>query len=306
MTELYKRFRPKSLKTVQGQAGAIASLQRLIDAGKIPHALLLTGPSGVGKTTIARILKGVLGCGDSDYYEINAADEKGIEMVRSIRKHVNLSPMDGACRIWVIDESHKLTGDAQNAILKILEDTPKHAYFFLATTDPHKLIKTIHTRCTEVKLVSLPTKALEATLQRVIEKEGFKVQQEVIDEIVEAAEGSARKALVILEQVALLDTHDEQLAAVVASSAAKDQAILIARALFAPSPNWSEIAKVLRECKDDPESIRYLILGYSRTILLGGGKLAPQAFKVIDIFGRNFYDSKHAGLAAACWEAIRN
>lgn len=301
---LYLRHRPKVLEHVYGQEGAIASLERLITRGKIPHALLLTGPSGTGKTTIGRILQSHLNCGDEDFLEINAADFKGIDTIREIRRAVNLSPLAGDTRIWFIDEAGKLTNDAQNSLLKMLEDTPAHVYFMLATTDPHKLLKTIHTRCSEIKLQALSPAHLRKVLDKVIEKEKFKLSNNVLDEIVEAADGSARKALVILEQVGVLDTEKEQMRAVQATSTNKDAAILIARALISPQASWSEVASLLKENKDDVEGIRYLVLGYCRSVLLGGGKLAPRAYRIIDIFSRNMYDSKQAGLAAACYEVV--
>jgi len=111
--EFYKRYRPKSLKGIVGQDAAVASLKSLVDVGKVPHFLLLSGPSGVGKTTIARILKDSLECSDADFIEKNCADFKGIDTVREIRKHINLLPINGKCRIYLIDEAHKLTPDAQ-------------------------------------------------------------------------------------------------------------------------------------------------------------------------------------------------
>jgi DNA polymerase III gamma/tau subunit len=311
-SEFYKRFRPKSLKTVIGQDGAVASLQKLIDKGTIPHAILLTGPSGCGKTTIGRILKETLNCGDSDYLEINSADFKGIDMVRDVRRSMNLSPISGDTRIWLVDEAHKLTSDAQNAFLKLLEDTPEHVYFLLATTDPQKLIKTIHTRCTEVRLVSLSGAALTKVLQRVIEKESLSVSADVVEEIIEAADGSARKALVILQQVAMVEGDEAQVKAIQSTTFTKDQAIDLARLLITtPNPTWGDAAKILRALKDeDVEGIRYCVLGYARSCMVGAEgkapnlKLGERAFKIIDIFGRNFYDSKQAGLAAACWEVI--
>jgi DNA polymerase III gamma/tau subunit len=303
-TSLYKKYRPKSLNAVIGQEGAVKSLQKMIDKENIPHAILLTGPSGCGKTTIARILKAHLDCHESDFSEINCADFKGIDMIRDIRRAVGLCPMFGGARIWLIDEAQKLTGDAQNAFLKLLEDTPDHAYFMLCTTDPQKLIKTIHTRCSEVKLVSMSDKALKELIESVCNKEKMELGEDVIDAIIEGAEGSARKALVILEQVGYLETEQEQLAAVSYTASTKEAAINLARALIYPGAKWDAVSKILKEIKDEPESVRYLVLSYSRSVLLGGGKMAARAYKVIDAFSPNFYDSKHAGLAAACWEVL--
>lgn len=305
MKELYKRLRPKTLEGIIGQEGAKASLARLMDEDKVPHAILLTGPSGSGKTTIARIIKRRLNCGDPDFYEINSADFKGIDTIREIRRSVNLSPISGDCRVWLIDECHKLTGDAQNALLKLLEDGPDHAYFMLATTDPHKVIKTVLTRCSEVRLSALSPLDIEKVIRRAIGHEQGKLDDDVVEEIVTAADGSARKALVILEQVLPLSGRDAQIQAVQSSSINKEEAIKLARLLISPRSSWDEVATVLRGLNDDPEGVRHLVLAYSRSVLLGGGPLAKRAFMLIDIFARNFYDSKAAGLAAACWEAIR-
>jgi len=272
----------------------------------VPHAILLTGPSGVGKTTIARIIKDTIHCGERDFVEINCADFKGIDMVRDIRRQMGMAPMFGDARVWLIDEAHKLTGDAQTALLKMLEDTPDHVYFMLATTDPQKLIKTIHTRCTEIKLSAISPAEMLKLLTRVVEKEEMKVSADVLQEIVEAADTSARKALVILQQVGYLDNEEEQMKAVQSSSINKGEAINLARALCNPGIRWAEVASILKSLDDDPEGVRYLILGYFRSILLGGGKLAPRAFRIIDVFSNNFYDSKQAGLAAACYEVVVN
>lgn len=301
---LYQKYRPKTLKAVLGQDGAVSSIQKLIDKGNIPHAILLTGPSGCGKTTIGRILKESLKCGDADFLEVNAADFKGIDTIRDIRRQVGMSPIDGECRVWLIDECARLTTDAQSALLKILEDTPAHAYFLLATTDPQKLLKTIHTRCNEIKLSALSSKALENVIQRVLDKEKLTLTEDVLTEIVEAADGSARKALVILEQVVGLESEKEQIAAIQASTVNKSLAIELARALINPQARWDAVSTILKDLDGEAEGIRYLVLGYARSVMLGGGKLAPRAFLIIDVFAKNFFDSKHAGLAAACWEVV--
>src|SRR6266480_3545550 len=144
--EFYRKYRPKTLKGIVGQEGAISSLQKLIDKGTIPHALLFTGPSGSGKTTIARIVKDHLGCGDADYQEVDCAVvESPIEAVRAIHRASHLSPMSGSCRIFFLEEVQSLSkaGFSQQALLKLLEEVPDHVYFILATTDPTKLNKAI-------------------------------------------------------------------------------------------------------------------------------------------------------------------
>lgn len=305
MSELYKRYRPQKLEHVFGQAQAVSTLVGFLQENKVPHALLFSGPSGTGKTTLTRILKHHLECSDHDFVELNCADFKGIEMVRDIRRQAHLLPLGGAVRIWLIDEAHKLTNDAQNALLKILEDTPEHVFFFLCTTDPQKLLRTILTRCTEIKLQSLSSKDLEGLIGWVLRQEQVQLSEDVITALVEAAEGSARKALVLLEQVLGVEGECARLQAIQSTASVKDQSIRLARLLIYPQSTWPEVAAVLKGLEgEDPESLRWMVLGYARAVLLKGGKAGPQAFKVIDIFSRPFYDSKHAGLAAACWEAV--
>jgi len=304
MAELYKKYRPRSLKTIVGQTGAKNSLQKFIENGNIPHAQLYIGPSGCGKTTAARIMRTALDCGDADFMEINSSSERGIDITRQIAKAAQLTPMAGSARLFLLDECHALTKDAQNALLKLLEDPPKAAYFILCTTDPDKVIKTIRTRCTEVKFGLLSADEVDKLLKRVIKREEFNVSEDILAEMNEAAEGSARKALVILEQVGMIEGEEAQLAAIQSVSLDKEEAIKICRTLFAPAPQWSVIAVVLKSlAKEEPEGIRYLVLAFARTVLLGGGKQASKAAEIIDIFSEPFYNSKHAGLAAACWEA---
>lgn len=301
--ELYKRHRPISFKQVVGQPDAIKILQEMVKNNRIPHAILFSGGSGCGKTTLARILKDKLNCGESDFTEINAADFRGIEMVREIRNRMNLSPIGGTSRIYLIDEAHQLSSQAQNAFLKMLEDTPKHVYFFLATTDPLKLIATIRTRCTEVKLKELGPASMRELLVSIAEKEGVELSDDVLDRLIDHSEGSARKALVILNQIIGVPDDDGRLNAI-ENSDHKSKGIELARALLNPRASWPEVAKLLKGLEEEPETIRYIVLGYASNVMLGGGKLAGRAFYIADIFQHNFYDSKRAGLVLACWAAV--
>jgi len=196
-------------------------------------------------------------------------------------------------------------------LLKLLEDTPAHVYFFLATTDPQKLLKTIVTRCDEIKVTAMKQDKLVDLVTKVATKEGYSLTEDVILEIAEAADGSARKALVILEQVGSLKTEAEQLAAIKTTTLNKDGAFELARALMNPTKAWADVTPLLRALKDEEaEGVRYCVLGYARSCMIGkedkppNMKFAARAFRVIDIFSGNFYDSKQAGLAAACWEVI--
>lgn len=305
--ELYKKYRPKDFDDVIGQDHIVASLSRMVDQKRIPHAMLFCGPPGCGKTTFGRILKRKLKCSDWDFVEQNCSNKTGIDSIREIEQKMSMRPMKGKVRIWLFDECHTWSSSAQDALLKTLEDTPKHVYFILCTTDPQKLKKTIRSRCTEFPVKPLDAKALEKIIRNVCESEKTKISDEVIEKIVQNADGSARNALVLLNKTHTLKTEEEQLDAVNKASV-ETAAITIARTLFNFNTNWGEMSKVLRETElEDPESIRWMILGYARSILTKAtspNKMTDKAFQIIQVFRDNWYDSKSAGLVASCYEII--
>lgn len=294
--ELYKKYRPKLFRDIVGQSGAVKTLKGLLESNKFPHTLLLTGPSGTGKTTLARILQKKLKCGDADYVEINVAESRGIDTVREIQQRIGASPLMGECRIWMLDECARWTMDAQSALLKTLEDTPSHVYFILATTDPDKLLKTIVTRCTEVKVRALTPAELEAMLQSVVTKESIMVSKPVLEAIAEAADGSARKALVILHQIMALSEVD-QLEQIQKENSKKNTQDLV-KAMLDPKKKWEDISQliqVVEQGSEDYESIRRRILGYAKAFMKIPAKM-PWAKLILSEFDKNWYDCGWAGL----------
>lgn len=301
--ELYKKYRPTKLSELVGQDAAVRTLADLGRRDSIPHCLLLSGPSGTGKTTIARILKSKLQCSDRDYFEINAASDRGIDVAREVQQRMGLAPIGGKARMWVWDEAHSLPAQTQNCLLKALEDTPKHVYFVLATTHPGKLLKTIRTRCTELKLSELSSKQLTDLVTDVAEKEGLQISEDVAYKIADHSDGSARKALVLLNAVMGIKDEDGQLEAI-AKQDFQTEGIELARILMNPKATWREAAKILLGLGEaDPEGLRRLVLSYARKVLLSG-KNDKRAASVISCFEKNFFDSGAAGLALACWDVI--
>mgnify|MGYP003561654656 CR=1 FL=1 len=303
--ELFKKYRPKRFEDLIGCTSTATALATMVEKGTLPHSILLSGPSGTGKTTIARILKDALGCHDFDYQEINSASFRGIDTIREIQRQMYNSPGAGPCRVYLLDEVHMLSKDAMNGALKMLEDTPSHVYFILATTDPSKLITAVRTRCSDMPVRALTHKELEGLVRDVSKKEGIELDEETVDELAAAASGSARTLLVLLEKIAHLSPGDRA-AAITETLAQENAAIDLCRALIKPGTKWRAVAEILKNLTADPEEVRYAVLGYARQVLLKGGAEMQAAYVVIECFAKPFYDSKAAGLAAACYEAIHS
>lgn len=299
-TELYKRHRPKALRAIVGNRNTVAALENMVEKGTLPRTILLHGPSGCGKTTIGRILKKCLGCHDMDFHEKNCSDVRGVDSIREIYRMMHLAPVGGNCRIWLLDEVHQWTRDSQHAALKMLEDTPDHVYFFLCTTDPQKLLKTILTRCCEMPVRLLTYDELTKLVKRVCKREDAEISDDTLEEIVSSAQGSARTALVLLDKVLNLK-EEERANAIRQRLAEENEAIDLCRALIKKA-SWSKVSGILKNLKSDPEKTRWAVMRYARTVLLS--KNDPQAYAVICAFENNFYDSKEVGLIRACFETV--
>lgn len=300
--ELYNKHRPRDFKGLVGQNEAIATLAALGKSKTMPHALLFTGPSGCGKTTLARILRAKIGCAEADFREINSADARGIDDVRMLDRNMRLSPMAGATKVYLIDEAHKMTNDAQNAMLKMLEDTPAHVYFMLASSEPAKLIKAVKTRCTEIKVKPVTAEQLKKLVLEIAVTEGKPVGDVVAAKIAEVAQGSPRKALVLLHQVIGLATDEAKLKAVERPDA-EAIGFEIAQGLLKKA-DWGVIAgklKIMEEKEEEPEAVRRIVLGYMKSVLLGGSN--KRAWDILMCFKEPTYDIGWPGIVANCYEA---
>jgi len=308
---LYNKYRPTELAQVRGQHGAVATLQGILGKkpSERPHAFLFSGPSGCGKTTLARIMAKEMGCGfGGDFDESNGAKSRGIDDIRALGNRITLAPMQGRCRVFLIDEAHQLTKEAQSATLKILEDTHLTTYWMLATTEPNKLLPTVRNRCTNIAVKQLDAAELRTLVTVVAKAEGFALDSEVAARIGTSADGSARAALVMLEQVMLAGGDaDAQMELIARSAGPEKDAFEICRLLIDPRADWAACAKLINACdkltNDTAESMRYMVLGYAEKVLLGGSKNA-RAYAILEAFGRNFYDSRRSGFLRACYSVL--
>ncbi len=298
--ELYKKYRPGRLKDVVGCAAALKTLRGMLKKDALPHTILFTGPSGCGKTTLARILQSMLTTTQLDRSEMNSASYRGIESIRELERASRLVPI-GTNRVWILDEVHKWTSDAQNASLKLLEDTPKKAYFFLCTTDPQKMIKPLKNRCTQVAVASLTQSELKKVLDSVIEAEGLSFDDENVSLLAEHSEGSARTALVLLDRLRFLPIKEWE-SHLDGSIMEVPNVVDLCRALLYKK-KWSTVSKILQKLEEDPESVRYAILGYATAVLLKSPN--ERAYEMIQSFCDSFIDSKRAGLVGSCYEVVQ-
>jgi len=220
---LYRKYRPQTFAEIIGQEHVVQTLTNAISSGMISHAYLFAGPRGSGKTTIARLLAKAANCEgrkDSEFepcnkcsscleimegraldlIEIDAASHRGIDEMRELRDGIKFVPTKSKYKVFIIDESHMLTREAFNALLKTLEEPPGHAIFVLATTEIHKMIPTIISRCQRFDFRKLTLPEIIKRLEIICQKEGAKIEKAALELIALNATGSIRDAESLLDQ----------------------------------------------------------------------------------------------------------
>ncbi len=294
--ELYKKYRPKEFEEVIGNQSSVTSLKNMLKNNNVPHTLLFAGPSGNGKTTLSRIMAEKM---YADVVEINMSHKevRGIDGANELISKLGYKSLTGGKRVIILDEVDQATKDWQKAMKKPLEDTPDNVYFFLCTTMPEKLIKDIHTRSTLIQVQRIPQRELSAYLDTIATKENKTVTKQILRKIAESSDGSIRKSLVFLDQV--LDVpEDEQEELVKTININNNEIILTLCRELLYNKSWNDISTILKGLKEEPESVRYAVLGYMNSVLLNGDN--PRAGQIIIRFSEPFY--VRALLTCACYE----
>ena len=220
---LYRKYRPKNFEEVAGQKEIVKTIKTSLRNGKTSHAYLFTGPRGVGKTTLARLIAKGVNCLENgitdepcnrcenclainngtflDMVEIDAASNRGIDEIRQLKEKINYQPVKGRKKIYIIDEVHMLTKEAFNALLKTLEEPPEHVIFILATTEADKILPTIISRCQRYDFKTLSLNDMKEQLRFIGKNEGVDIPDDVLELIYESSGGSVRDAVSILERI---------------------------------------------------------------------------------------------------------
>ena len=310
---LHLKYRPDDLDHFAGNADAVGILEVILKRDSIedmPHAFLFYGPSGCGKTTLARIIKNELKCASEDFVERDTASHsRGIDSIRTLIENSALSPMAGPVRFYLLDEAHQITGAAKEALLKFLEDTPDHVFVALCTTEPERLPRTIHTRCTKIKVSALRRKEMTDLLEYVLKEEGVEdFPEKAISKIVKNSEGSPRQALVLLDSVIDIEDDEEMMSAIDRLSFDTSTTIELSRLILSPDRAWVQIAesvKGLRKEGTEAETIRLAIQGYLVNVLLNSKKPDMRVIDLLDLFNETFIYSRWGGLTSSCALALK-
>ncbi len=227
---LFRKYRPQSFKDIVGQESLVRALSNAIELNRIANAYLFCGPRGTGKTSSARILAKSLNCEHGptlepcqkcasciditnaqglDVIEIDAASNRGIQDAKELINQVQYAPIHGKYKIFIIDEVHMLSNDAFNALLKTFEEPPKNVIFILATTEPHKVLETIVSRCQRFDLRRITIEDIVKRLREISDLENIKITQEALYTIAKNVSGGLRDSLALLDQVSILGIKEE-------------------------------------------------------------------------------------------------
>lgn len=302
--ELYRKYRPENLTDMVGNEKTIKSLEKELENGS--HVFLMTGPAGCGKTTLARIMAKKVNAGPLSIHEINSAENRGIDTAREIMEQMRFNPSDGDSIVWILDEMHMITSAGQNALLKALEDTPEHCYFFLCTTNPEKLIAPLKTRCSIINVVPLKDEEMIYLLKRTARAEKIKIDSEVYERICEIAQGGSRKALKLLAKVLYLDSDEERLEVLKNEDSSESKEVKeLCQLLMSGKANWSSISKVLKNIDmTEAERVRQAVMGYMGAVLLNGKSSAPIVSAMQAFSSADTYKNGKSAIVVACLDYL--
>ncbi|MCQ9207100.1 MAG: DNA polymerase III subunit gamma/tau [Omnitrophica bacterium] len=291
---LARKYRPQDFDEVVGQEHIATTLTNAISMGRVAHAYLFSGPRGVGKTSMARILAKSLNCEKAptskpcgacpscreisggtgmDVIEIDGASNRGIDEIRNLKENIKFTAMRGKFRIYIIDEVHMLTTEAFNALLKTLEEPPLHVKFIFATTKPYKVLPTIVSRCQRFDFRKISKRGIVDKLKEIREKEKLDIDDEAIFLIAKASDGSLRDAEVILDQLLAFAKGEVRSGDVVKVLGLLEQDVLFEIVDCITNDNKEKILNLIDQLINsgkDPIFVTSNIISHMRNLLVAG------------------------------------
>jgi len=310
MSALAARLRPPSFDGVLGHESVVKAVQKLLakPPEERPRCFTFTGAPGGGKTTLARLIAEFLvpdlECRNMDVDEIDAASYSGADDTRALRERVQNRPMSGGNRVVIMDEAHRLSATAKDVLLKVMEDSPKHLYWIICTSEGEKLPDSIKRRGAFFELKPVPGNEIKRLMVKVSRKEGIFLPETIRDRITEAAEGSPGMALMYLETVGAMCREDMSTAeieeAALYVTKGSDAAGSLPKLLLAGATKSDVLACIaaLKAEGKDAEGTRRGVLGYMEAAALGNWcREKERALEIMEIFcAGNTFDSGWSGL----------
>ena len=303
---LYTKHRPSSLDDLVGQPKVKKVLESFFQREEqdVPRVYLLQGASGAGKTTTARIIKDFFEVNEHCFLELDGANNNGVNDARRIVEGTSNMPMFGDKVAILIDECHRLSKEAWDIFLKPTEDVRDHVIFLFATTEQEKIKKTVKDRCQVLTFDPLEDKALGPLLQKICKKEEKVVAKTVLKAIVSKAEGSARKAINLLESI--IDVEADDMMEIIESAITSEESDDL-KALFLLLMNkgsWAKMAPILKKTKETPESIRFQAIKWMSSCLLNDDSRNDNKHlsDVIQMFSNSFEYNGKSALVGACYD----
>jgi DNA polymerase-3 subunit gamma/tau len=301
------KYRPLVFEDVIAQDHITKTLARAVKTGRVAHGYLFTGPRGTGKTTTARILAKALNCAEGptptpcnkcpicreitagsslDVLEIDAASNTGVDDVRTLRENIRYLPTSGKKRVFIIDEVHRLSGSAFDALLKTLEEPPEHAVFIFATTEPHKVPMTILSRTQRYDFRRVPTTSLASHMAKLAKSEKIEISEEAIYLIARKGEGSVRDALSLMDQMTAL--ADEKITAelTAATLGIVDRQLFIRLLEIIAAGKTEPVFELVKDLYDSGAGIEEFVndlIDYLRNLLVQKSASDPDAFLDVSV-----------------------